>query len=33
MKDTHPNPVLATGPKYLPAYELVAEEKERLGRD
>jgi FAD synthetase len=33
-KDTKPNPVLRVGgeEKYRPAYELVADEEERLGR-
>lgn len=33
--DTHPNPALKTGidGKFRPAYELVQDEEERLGRD
>lgn len=36
MTDTHPNPALAldaNGTKFRPAYELVADDEERLGRD
>ncbi|KXT03368.1 hypothetical protein AC578_3964 [Pseudocercospora eumusae] len=31
--DTHPNPALKEGDGYRPAYELVEDEEERLGRD
>jgi len=32
-EDTHPNPVLAEGGGYRPAYELVEDGEERAGRD
>lgn len=32
-EDTHPNPHLKKDEGFRPAYELIADEEERLGRD